>query len=183
MASGAYQEPLASTELAQAARPDERHGRELYPRIIYLKTAVLFGTAVRLGAIATAASPATAALAFDLGVNVGEAYQIADDLHDLIELDAGTQDPAVLLPLVAPIVLHFCADARMRAPPMLFGADEEKMCGWFEKLRPLLRERMRQAIEARLRLAVSASQHLPGNRYTKLLETASAEIVQSMLNA
>ena len=82
MAAGAYQEPLALSELAQDAGLD---AARLYPRLIYLKTGVLFGAAAQLGALAAAVSAPLAARAFEYGVWIGEAYQIADDVQDWLE--------------------------------------------------------------------------------------------------
>ena len=97
MAAGAYQEPLVPTDLEQDRAVDTA---SLYPQLIYLKTGVLFGTAARLGALAAGASAPLAALAFEYGARIGEAYQMADDLQDLVGLagegapTAGAADPA-----------------------------------------------------------------------------------------
>jgi geranylgeranyl pyrophosphate synthase len=55
MANGAWREPSTVAEL-EAMRDHPNHVRALYPRIIHLKTGVLFGTAARLGASAAAAA-------------------------------------------------------------------------------------------------------------------------------
>lgn len=83
MATGAYQESLALTDLDQEMAVDSAG---FYPQLIYRKTGVLFGTAARLGALAAGISAPFAALAFEYGARTGEAYQIADDLRDLVEL-------------------------------------------------------------------------------------------------
>ena len=56
-----------------------------YLRVIERKTAVLFAAGTRLGALASGADAATQQALYDYGMNLGYAFQIADDL-----LDAGT---------------------------------------------------------------------------------------------
>ena len=107
MAAGAYQEPLGLHDLAGAGA----HRAALYPALISLKTGILFGTAARMGALAAGASAPVAAIAFVYGVRTGEAYQIADDLQDLIEPTADRPPTPQQLALLAPALWHFCADA------------------------------------------------------------------------
>jgi hypothetical protein len=178
MASGAYQEPLEPAELDGSALMDERQGRELYPRIIYLKTGVLFGTAARLGAFAAGAPSAMAALAFELGVQIGEAYQIADDLHDL---DPGTEGPISQLSLLVPALLHFCSDTCPRPEVLLDRDNDELYRRMIDEAYPLLRQRMHEAMALRLRRAVSAARRLSSNGYSPVLEAAPEQIVGMML--
>lgn len=83
MANGAYQEPLAHSELAACS---DAQGARLYPELLYLKTGILFGTAARMGALAAGRAAPVAALAFEYGARIGEAYQVADDLQDGAEI-------------------------------------------------------------------------------------------------
>ena len=53
-----------------------------YLRVIERKTAVLFAAATRLGALLAGASPAVQQQLFDYGLNLGYAFQIADDVLD-----------------------------------------------------------------------------------------------------
>ncbi len=61
-----------------------------YIGMIRLKTAVLLGGALRLGAICGGADPAQAALLYDFGIHLGLAFQVQDDLLDTYG------DPAIL---------------------------------------------------------------------------------------
>ena len=60
-----------------------------YLRVIERKTAVLFAAATRLGALLAGASPAVQQQLFDYGLNLGYAFQIADDVLDYAS-DVGT---------------------------------------------------------------------------------------------
>ena len=53
-----------------------------YLRVIERKTAVLFAAATRLGAMLAGADPATQQQLYDYGMQLGHAFQIADDVLD-----------------------------------------------------------------------------------------------------
>jgi hypothetical protein len=182
MASGAYQEPLAHGSVDAASLADEP---DFYPRLIHLKTGVLFGAAARLGALAAEAPPPVVAQAFELGVRIGEAYQMADDLQDLIELELATKEAmAEQLPLLVPLLTHFCADAvpgiarRLEA-----GAKAGDLGHALVQVRPLLRTRLREAIDARLRQAHALACRIPANGHASLLQAAPAQITGLMLDS
>ena len=59
-----------------------------YLEMIRLKTAVLLGGALKMGALTGGATPGDADALYDFGVNVGMAFQLKDDLLDLF----GDQD-------------------------------------------------------------------------------------------
>lgn len=168
MAAGAFQEPMEPADLLQHVAVD-RAG--LYPKLIYLKTGVLFGTAARLGAIAAGASAPQAALAFDYGARTGEAYQIADDLQDLVPLDPETPPAPQQLALLAPALWHFCSGMDVSARDAAAQA---------AGLRAPLRKGMVVAIESRLAQAVAAADALPSGPWRSLLRSAPREIVRAM---
>jgi hypothetical protein len=176
MAGGAYREPLDQCDLQRVIA----EGADLYPRLIYLKTGVLFGAAARLGALAAAAPAQLSDRAFELGVQIGAAYQIADDLHDMIELDSNPPDTAARLPLLAPLLLHYCPDLLPAGAP-LATADRAAVDALVAKARPLLGEKMHQDINARLRAAADVADRFPSNAYTPLLQAAPAHITRAML--
>jgi hypothetical protein len=167
MAAGAYQEPLASSDLTLDAGLD---AAQFYPRLIHLKTGVLFGAAAQLGALAAGASAATAARAFDYGVWIGEAYQIADDVSDLLDAPAAAKQ----CPLLAPALWHFVADAE-QAGRFAVPTPEHAM-----RMRPVLRERMLAAAEQRLQQAIGAVDSFPAGPHTGLLRVAPHAIVGAM---
>lgn len=171
MATGAYQEPLVPPDPEQDAIVDTAG---FYPQLIYLKSGVLFGTAARLGALAANASAPLAALAFEYGARTGEAYQIADDLQDLVGLATDGPTAAAQLPLIAPALRHFCAEVDLPRQAVLTPEIATR-------LRPRLRDRMLAAIESRLQQAMAAADQLPGGRYRVLLQTAPHDIMRTML--
>jgi hypothetical protein len=168
MAAGAYQEPLAFSTLM----PDPgQYAAKLYPRLIHLKTGVLFGAAAQLGALAAGVPTTLAAMAFDYGVWIGEAYQIADDVHDW--LDAPPE--AAQCPLLAPALWHFLPEVDM-AGHLVPTTPEHA-----ERWRPVLRERMRAAAEDRLQRAIAMVDSFPSGPQTGLLRAAPHAIVRAML--
>ena len=54
-----------------------------YLKMIRLKTAVLLGASLKIGALVANASDEQAALIYDFGVNVGTAFQIKDDIMNI----------------------------------------------------------------------------------------------------
>ncbi|WP_167784856.1 polyprenyl synthetase family protein [Ramlibacter rhizophilus] len=166
MAAGAYQEPLASSGPALEAGTV---AADLYPRVIALKTGVLFGAAAQLGALAAAASAASAERAFEYGVLIGEAYQILDDVHDLLD----APPDAAQLPLLSPAMSHFCADL---LPMRRFDAPGPPA---LERLRAVLRERMLAAAEHRLQRAIATADLLGSGKHAGLLRAAPREIARA----
>ena len=57
--------------------------QDSYLEMIKLKTSVLLGCALEMGAIIAQASKADRKLMYDFGVNIGMAFQIQDDILDL----------------------------------------------------------------------------------------------------
>ena len=167
MAAGAYQEPLASSDLVGDAAADAAC---LYPRLIHLKTGVLFGAAAQLGALAAGVPASVAAKAFEYGALVGQAYQIADDVHDWL----GTPPDAARCLLIAPALWHFCPDAGT-AGRFDLPAPEHA-----EHWRAALRERMLAAAGHRVQQAIAAVDLLPGGPRVDLLRVAPHAIVGAM---
>jgi hypothetical protein len=103
---GAYQEPLEPATLLreiEAGRCDAM----LYEKIICLKTGILFGAACELGGVAAGAGGELRRNWRHYGLKLGEAFQIADDLHDLeLYLRKGAVT-AEQLSVMAPPLLHF----------------------------------------------------------------------------
>jgi geranylgeranyl pyrophosphate synthase len=83
LAVGAYEEQVDSHEL-ETSHASRAMQRARYDRVIRLKTGSLFSAAAELGALAARAKPAHRRAASEFGARIGEAYQIADDLHDVL---------------------------------------------------------------------------------------------------
>lgn len=176
MASGAYQELLDPLDLDRAAA-EGTNRPELYNRIIHLKTAALFGAAAKVGAIAAGASPAMRTLAFEWGARVGEAYQIADDLEEVLALEARPENLPARISRLAPLFLCFSKETGFLASHLSPGR-EAGFCEWFRNARPVLETRMRHDIAARLDLAAKAVGDFLGTLDTRMLRAAPSTIVR-----
>ena len=76
---------LVEGETLQAtAVKDNDFSREVYMRVIALKTAALFRAASAIGAKMADASPSQVAALAEFGFNLGLAFQIVDDILDLV---------------------------------------------------------------------------------------------------
>lgn len=178
MAKGAYQEHFDRSALERPAG-DERPRADIYEDIIHLKTGVLFGAAAQLGAMAAMASEPARARAFKFGARLGAAYQMADDLVDVVELEpAGRADPAALA-AAAPILLRFSAMTPSELSRLINTSHRERRF-WAETKLPLIKQRMRAEIAARCATAISVLGGFPNNDFTRLLREMPADIVRSM---
>ncbi len=143
VASGAYREPLDGTELARVATPPG--AASLYERVVHCKTGALFGAAGTLGAIAAGADPMRLEAARAFATRVGEAYQMADDIEDLL---------GVALPHAAP--QKRAALAMLRAhftPASVAPAGTSERLDARADVTDALRPQLQRAIRERVRLA------------------------------
>lgn len=77
---------MCEGELTQVLSRDQLDmSRETYMSIVERKTASLFGACCEVGAIAGGGSVEVRKMAREYGINIGIAYQIADDYRDLAE--------------------------------------------------------------------------------------------------
>ena len=178
MANGAYQELLDPVDLSRAVI-EGSYRRELYNLIGYLKTGVLFGAASQLGAISAGASSERATLAFKFGARVGEAYQIADDLQEIVTLNAHSTDLPAKISVLAPVFLYFAEEMNLQVARFL-GGREDDLQQWLKRARSLLETRMEEKIRICLDLAAQAIRDFPKNRYTRMLHVAPSEIIRMM---
>jgi hypothetical protein len=154
----------------------------LYEKIIQLKTGVLFGAACRLGAVAARVTGARQAAWQRFGLRIGEAYQIADDLHDVKQyLLTRSIRPAEIAAL-APALLSFAQEIRS---PLLEAAHaglarlNGQLLPYFEGAAAS----MTAEIERRLRAAgVEIEEQLPDNGYARLAREAPQSLI-AMFNA
>ena len=176
MASGAYQELMDPLDLARAVT-DGTYRPELYNRIIHLKTGALFGAAAKVGAVAARSSPGMRTLAFEWGARVGEAYQIADDLEEVLTLESRPQNLPARISRLAPLFLCYCKETNFQASHLAAGSEAD-FREWFRNTRPVLETRMRREIAARLELAAIALGDFPGTLDIRMLRTAPSAIVR-----
>lgn len=176
MASGAYQEAIDPSDLARGVT-EGRYRPELYDRIIHLKTGALFGAAAKVGAVAAGASLVMRTLAFEWGARVGEAYQIADDLEEVLTLEARPENLPVRISRLAPLFLCFSKETNFHASRLAAGREAD-LREWFRIARPVLETRMRHEIAVRLDLAAKAIGDVPKARDTRMLRAAPPAIVR-----
>lgn len=165
VAKGAYQEPTAGSDLLVTDAA--------YERIIFLKTGALFGAAAELGAIAAGVGTVERCAAHAFGSRLGEAYQIADDLHDLAALSSTAA--ATLPPALMPAVVRFAPQA---GPAVAWEPDRkppDQMS--LDALLPSMRKQMQDALDARLDAARSALAPFPHNASLAILHSAVGDIV------
>jgi geranylgeranyl pyrophosphate synthase len=146
---------------------DER----FYRKIIYLKTGVLFGVACRLGAVAARADRKTKDRAQHYGTEIGEAYQIADDLMEVRRfLSTGILHPGETANLAAALVyfsggVHPCLSSLPGDRPLELGGD---LAGQLE----VMAQKMAQEVDRRLH---AAAEHMVG----RVPEGDSRDLVHS----
>lgn len=93
---------------------------KFYTKMIGLKTASLFRSAGRFGAMTATQKEDLINLYGDYGYSVGVAYQIADDLTDIIKMGEGEKEPDLgSIISVVPAVFNYNKDYAKKAPFML----------------------------------------------------------------
>ncbi len=80
----------------------------LYFKIIDLKTATLFGCSAQFGMLSYTDKKNWVSDAYSYGLYVGRAYQIADDLVDIVHMAEGTKKiiPVTVIPMIPAIVKY-----------------------------------------------------------------------------
>lgn len=175
MAHGAYRELLNHDERS-ALLECERPPAEIYDRIVYLKTGSLFAATAKLGAIASGAPTETWAHAFRFGALFGEAYQIVDDLDDIVALEDDWHAASSKLPPLLPLFFYFGGD-EFRATWTLKEPHVD-LRRWFQRESSTLKMRMTEEIERRTNLAVHELDYFPDNIHTTWLRDTPREILR-----
>jgi len=174
---GAYHEPIGASGLLEEIEGDGGSGTT-YETLIYLKTGSLFGAACQLGAIAAGADGERQEKWRHYGLRIGEAYQIADDLQEIVRLRRAPAAPRADMVALAPALFFFAPEMRPRIVKMLRGrslAVTEELVATFEKAATLMKEE----IERRLRSALAAiEEDLPDTEAGRLSRTAPWDLIQ-----
>jgi hypothetical protein len=180
VAGGAFQEPMKASKLIHAIETDQWSGR-IYEKIIRLKTGSLFGAACQLGALSAQASPELQRKSYGYGVHLGEAYQIADDLHDVKQcLSRGSMhiDQMVVL---TPMLLYFVEEIKPYVLDVLKGRPLDVNGNVREHLRSAA-DRMNDEIDRRIGIALSEiDDRFPVNQYAELIRKAPREMMDMMM--
>ena len=145
-----------------------------YFNVMEMKTASLFATACRAGAIEARAPPEIQSLMVEYGRNVGLAYQLADDLVDIAE---GRLEEGIIMPLINVYGKNLNEE--------LIGMLKEGKISIEEELKKRgtnLQEVYRQGIIKYVRKAqeIANSPLIPDNIYKPLLKEAPVYITNKM---
>jgi hypothetical protein len=176
VARGAYQEPLDPLALVDEIEAN-RVNAALYERIVHLKTGVLFGAACHLGALAARADDPCQQRWLRYGLRIGEAYQIADDLHEVQRhlltrsLDRGE------IAALAPALLFFAQGVRsplLRAVRHGLSTLDGELLPYFEAAA----DSMEAEIERRLRAAAEIEAQLPDNAYGQVARETPRGLIE-----
>lgn len=171
VAAGAYKEPLTARETHDALSQGT-FTEGLYDRIIQLKTGTLFAAAAEMGALAADATPLVRGAAAEYGMRFGEAYQIADDLQDVVK-DAGSRAlSAQQLATLASLYAYFAGPGE----PVPRGASD--LLGRVSRTADALASAMEVEIGRRINLARRALESFPERPATRLLHELPAAVLQ-----
>jgi geranylgeranyl pyrophosphate synthase len=93
---------------------------DLYKNIIDRKTGTLFSCAAKFGAMSFDETEGVVDVFGEYGMMLGEAYQIADDIVDIVQMSDGTKDVTPLNVIgVAPALLNYEGSLLKRLPMMM----------------------------------------------------------------
>jgi len=174
---GAYQEPLSPSVLQEEIAAN-RVDAALYEKIISLKTGILFGAACELGAVAASTTARLQQAWHRYGMNIGEAYQIADDLQDIEQNLLTRTITASEMTALAPALLFFVKESR---PHILAALRQESMSlqGKLLECFQATAESMKVEREARLRAAVTViEKDFPDNDQNRLAHQAPWDLIR-----
>lgn len=173
IAAGAYQEALELAETRTEGFPGIE-SRSPYDRLIFLKTGALFAAAAELGAIGARANAALQRAAYNYGARIGEAYQLADDLEDLVRRPAVVPLQSQDLSALSVLLDRFgMIDKDQGRQPQ---RAEVLQCAKIHIAR--LERAMEDEITARLALATIALKKLPQTPWRRVLEAIPNEVVR-----
>ena len=144
---------------------------KLYNKIIDQKTASLFASSCRAGAVEADANGEILDILFVYGREVGLAYQLADDL---VDLENGEMIDSVIIPLLTRL------ENRKVDPKKL---DEESIKNILQKNESKIKKMYLEEIERHVRKAekISLSKKIPDSPYKLLLTQAPSNVINMML--
>lgn len=147
-----------------------------YLSLIRLKTAELFAAATKLGAIAARANQTQRLQAYNYGVAVGEAYQVADDIVDISNARKTKNIDRVTAVKLFPAMMYLSREAIgdmvrdvLSGSPSVKTIEKVSISG----LEDLIKMKAREAKEA--------IKPFPDNSYKKLLTNTPKAVVNIML--
>jgi geranylgeranyl pyrophosphate synthase len=142
-----------------------------YNKIINLKTASLYASACKAGAIEAEATGPILTILSDYGREVGLSYQLADDL---VDLENGEMIDSVIIPLLTRLENKTIDDNSLKV---------EAIRNKLEKNRQKIKELYIDEIKRHVRKAekLSKSEIIPPSSYKNLLTEAPIFIINAML--
>ena len=144
-----------------------------YFKIIEMKTASLFATACRAGAIEAEASEELIEIMKEYGREVGIAYQLADDFVDLVE---GKLEEGIILPIIK---IYGKVDDELIKKLEDGNLLNEAIKKHIDGLKEIYKEEIRKHIEKAIEIASSSL--IPDTEYKELLKQAPYYIVNAMM--
>lgn len=178
VASGAFQEPLNPMRLINDITTG-RFPSGLYDVIINLKTGALFGAAAKLGAIAANAIDFVEK-SYEYGARCGEAFQIADDLREVLRIVETGSISVNKMVTLAPACLYFSQESMREVLDIMSGRNMDITKLISEKWTTMI-ERMGNEIDVRLLLALKEIENFPNNEYSEMLKQVPRQMVRLML--
>jgi geranylgeranyl pyrophosphate synthase len=174
---GACLEPLNPVDFLRSVRK-RKIPEEFYIRLIRLKTAELFGTACKFGGIASNASPEFTRRAYEYGIQIGLAYQMADDLVDyMIACKTGEIDVPKMVKLL-PALFYFAPSILTELATKII----KGKVGFVDCLRKMeIRDKCEQEIRGCLEQAKEKIDPFPGSTYKELLLEAPDFLIEKIL--
>jgi geranylgeranyl pyrophosphate synthase len=170
LAAGAYQELPESCDTKAIGIAETAAA---YDRLIFLKAGTLFAAAAQLGAIAARADVVVQSAAYAYGARIGEAYQLADDLDDLVRRPADeplhSQDVSTLFLLLGRFGLFDSDQGRQ--------SQRAEVLRHFKTHMARLERAMEEEIAVRLAAATSALNALPDRPWRCVLESIPNELM------
>jgi len=142
-----------------------------YNKIINMKTASLFSSACKAGAIEADASGEILTILADYGREIGLAYQLADDL---VDLEKGEMIDSVVVPLLTRL-----ENKTIDNDSLKMKAVKTKLAKNSTKIKQLYIEEIKRHVNKAEKL--SKSDIIPPSPYKNLLTDAPAYITNSML--
>ena len=144
-----------------------------YFRIIEMKTASLFATACRAGAIEAEADEELIETMMEYGREVGIAYQLADDFVDLME---GKMEEGVILPIIK---IYGKVDRELLRKIEEENFLHEAIYRHMDMLKEIYKQEIKRHVERAQEIA--SMDVIPDTEYRELLKEAPYYIVNAMM--
>ena len=148
-----------------------------YFKIIEMKTASLFATACRAGAIEAKAPPELIHLMREYGREVGLAYQLADDLVDIV---MGKIEEGIIMPIIRAYGEKLDPEIVKKLKENGTEIVEEALRRNGLDLKEIYKEEIKKHVERAIELA--SSPLIPDTVYKELLKEAPRYIVNAMIS-